>query len=278
MNNVLVSVKVAYDDMGRAEKRIADWITENHQRMFSMSITELASECSCGEATIVRFARRLGLDGYQGLKIALAMEEGQKRISGSITGDDTPFEVFEKVIEDIYCSLEMTKKVLKSDQLALAAQAILSAKKVVLFGLGNSASIALDAQHKLMRAGINAVAYSDNHMQSISASHLCDGDVAIGISHSGSSRDIVEALQIAREKGATTISITNKGRSPITKQSDIVLNTASDETQYSILALNSRISQLALIDSLYYYIAYSLDEEGRKAIDDTEQALMSKKF
>ena len=172
----------------------------------------------------------------------------------------------------------MTKKVLKSDQLALAAQAILSAKKVVLFGLGNSASIALDAQHKLMRAGINAVAYSDNHMQSISASHLCEGDVAIGISHSGSSRDIVEALQIAREKGATTISITNKGRSPITKQSDIVLNTASDETQYSILALNSRISQLALIDSLYYYIAYSLDEEGRKAIDDTEQALMSKKF
>ena len=117
MNNVLLSVKVAYDDMGRAEKRIADWITENYQKMFSMSITELAAECSCGEATIVRFARRLGLDGYQGLKIALAMEEGQKRISGSITGDDTPFEVFEKVIEDIYCSLEMTKRCLSLSSL-----------------------------------------------------------------------------------------------------------------------------------------------------------------
>ncbi len=278
MNNVLVSIKVAYDDMGRAEKRIADWIAENHQKLFSLSITELASECSCGEATIVRFARRLGLDGYQGLKIALAMEEGQKRISGSITEEDTPFEVFEKVCEDIYCSLEMTKKVLKSDQLAIAAKMILSADKVVIFGLGNSASIALDAQHKFMRAGINAVAYSDNHMQSISASHLTSDDVAIGISHSGSSRDIVEALQIARSKGAKTIAVTNRGRSPIIKQSDIVLNTASDETQYRILALNSRISQLALIDSLYYYIVYSLDENAKKAIDDTEQALMSKKF
>lgn len=264
--------------MGRAEKRIADWIAENHQKLFSLSITELASECSCGEATIVRFARRLGLDGYQGLKIALAMEEGQKRISGSITEEDTPFEVFEKVCEDIYCSLEMTKKVLKSDQLAIAAKMILSADKVVIFGLGNSASIALDAQHKFMRAGINAVAYSDNHMQSISASHLTSDDVAIGISHSGSSRDIVEALQIARSKGAKTIAVTNRGRSPIIKQSDIVLNTASDETQYRILALNSRISQLALIDSLYYYIVYSLDENAKKAIDDTEQALMSKKF
>ena len=75
-----------------------------------------------------------------------------------------------------------------------------------------------------------------------------------------------------------TIAITNQGRSPITKQSDIVLNTASDETQYSILALNSRISQLALIDSLYFYIVYSLDDDARKAIDQTEQALQSKKF
>lgn len=278
MNNILVAIKIAYKDMGRAEKRIADWITDNYPRMFSMSITELAGECSCGEATIVRFARRLGLNGYQGLKIALAMEEGQKRISGTITPTDTPFEVFEKVSEEIYCSLEMTKKVLKQDQLAQAAQSILSANKIAIYGLGNSASVALDAQHKLMRAGINAVSYSDNHMQAISASQLRKGDVAIGISHSGSSRDIVEALHIAREKGATTISVTNKGRSPITKQSDIVLNTASDETQYSILALNSRISQLALIDSLYYYIVCSLDEEARKAIDDTEQSLLSKKF
>ena len=154
MNNVLMSIKVSYDDMGRAEKRIADWIAENHNKLFTMSITELAAECHCGEATIVRFARRLGLDGYQGLKISLAMEEGHRQISNTIVAEDSPYEVFEKVCDGIYMSLEMTKKILKSDQIAAAAQAILSARKVAIYGLGNSASVALDAQHKFMRSGI----------------------------------------------------------------------------------------------------------------------------
>lgn len=278
MNNILLSIKVSYKDMGRAEKRIADWITEQPDELINLSITELASVCGCGEATIVRFARRLGLEGYQALKIALARESGKQRISGTITRDDTAYEVFEKVAEEIYCSLEMTKKILRKEQLAAAADAIIKAGHVAIYGLGSSSSVALDAQHKLMRAGINAVAYSDNHMQAISASHLVAGDVAIGVSHSGSSRDIVDSLKLARLHGATTVAITNRGRSPITKQSDFVLNTASDETQYSFLALNSRISQLALIDSLYYYIVCRLDDDARKAIEDTENALQSKKY
>ena len=89
------------------------------------------------------------------------------------------------------------------------------AGNIAIFGLGNSAPIALDAAHKLSRAGLNANAYSDNHMQAIIASHLKPGDAAIGISHSGSSKDIIEALRIARENGAATISVTNIGKSPI---------------------------------------------------------------
>ncbi len=278
MNNILVAIKVAYDEMGRAEKRIADWITDNNDKLFTLSITELASKCGCGEATIVRFARRLGLSGYQELKISLARESGSQRISSSVSAADSPFEVFKKVANGIELSLEMTKKVLKPEKLYHAARAIINADRVAIYGLGNSSSVAQDMQHKLMRAGINAVSYSDNHMQAISASHLHEGDVAIGISHSGSSKDIVDALRLARQRGAVTVAITNQGRSPITKQSDYVLNTASDETQYSILALNSRISQLALIDSLYFYIVYSLDDDARLAIDQTEQALQSKKF
>ncbi len=278
MNSVLMGIKASYDDMGRAEKRVADWITAHPNALFTLSITELASECGCGEATIVRFARRLGLGGYQELKISLAQESGRQTVSSNITGSDSPFEVFEKVSEGIACSLEMTKHVLKRDQLARAAEAIIGARHVAVYGLGSSSSVAMDMHHKLLRAGINSVAYTDNHMQAISAAHLKEGNVAIGISHSGSSRDIIEALKLAREHGATTIAITNQGRSPITKCSDIILNTASDETQYSILALNSRISQLALIDSLYYYLVFTLDDDARKAIDDTEHALMSKKF
>ena len=115
-------------------------------------------------------------------------------------------------------------------------------------------------------------------MQAITASHLTDRDVAIGISHSGSSKDIVDALKIARLRGATAISITNKGKSPITKVSDITLFTASNETKYTILGLNSRISQLSIISSIYYYIVYHREGISSEAIKMTETALQNKKY
>ncbi len=280
MNNIMFRIKTMYDDMGPAEKKIADWLLENESEIISLSISELAEKCGCGEATIVRFARRLGLDGYQGLKISIAQEtSNQHHVSSkSITQEDSCWVAFSKIANDIYISLEHTKKVLDADVLETAAKKISDAQRIAIFGLGNSSSIAIDAQHKFLRAGLTASAYCDNHMQAIAASHLTKNDVAIGISHSGSSKDVVEALQLSRAAGATTICITNFGKSPIIKQSDIVLFTAAEETKYTIFGMNSRIAQLAIIDSVYTYIILRKSEDSIKAIHATEKALQSKKF
>ena len=278
MEKTSLKIKMLYNEMGKAEKQIADWIMENPGKIISLSIVELAEQCKCGEATIVRFSKRLGLNGYQELKISLASEGGTSHVSTNITENDTAFEIYEKVCNDIYMSLEKTKKSLNPDAIANAAQKLCNAKKIVVFGLGNSASVATDASHKFLRAGLNAVAYSDNHMQVIAASHLSKDDVVVGISHSGSSKDIVEALKLAKERGTTTIAITNSGKSPILKQADIVLSTTADETQYNILALNSRIVQLAIIDSLYFYIVYNRSSKALESIKETEHALQTKKY
>ncbi|MDY3930020.1 MAG: MurR/RpiR family transcriptional regulator [Clostridia bacterium] len=278
MDKISLKIKLLYDKMGKAEKHVADWILNNPGKIISLSIIELAEQCGCGEATIVRFAKRLGLNGYQELKFSLASEGGGSPVSTHITAKDSAFEIYCKVCNDIYISLEKTKESLNSDYLAKAAKKICDANKIVLFGLGNSAAIAIDASHKFLRAGLNAVAYTDNHMQVIAASHLGEGDVAIGISHSGSSKDIVEALKIAKEHRALTIAITNRGKSPILKQSDIVLSTSSEETQYNILALNSRIAQLAIIDTLYFYIVYNHSEDALESIQETEHSLLTKKY
>ena len=278
MDKISLKIKMLYSSMGGAEKRIADWISDNPGKIISLSIVELAEKCRCCEATIVRFSKRLGLSGYQELKISLAAEGGSSTVSTHITSEDSAFDIYSKVCNDIYISLEKTKNSLNPDSISKAAQEICNANKIVVFGLGNSAAIAIDASHKFMRAGLNAVAYTDNHMQVIAASHLSEGDVAIGISHSGSSKDIVDALKNAKEHNAVTIAITNSGKSPILKQSDIVLATSSEETQYNILALNSRIAQLAIIDTLYFYIAYNHSGDALKSIQETEQSLLTKKY
>lgn len=278
MDRISLQIKLKYDKMGKTEKRIADWIFGNPGKIISLSIVELAEQCECGEATIVRFAKKLGLNGFQELKFSLALENGGSPASANITEHDSAFDIYQKVCNDIYLSLEKTKSSLKDNLLSAAAETICKANRIVIFGLGNSSSIAMDASHKFMRAGLNAIAYTDNHMQVIAASHLQKNDVAIGISHSGSSKDIVEALKVAKEHNATTIAITNSGKSPILKQSDIVLSTSSQETQYNILALNSRIVQLAIIDTLYFYVVYNRSNDALESIQETEHALLTKKY
>ena len=280
MESILLKIKRLYPEMGSSERKIADWLTANFQEIIGLSINELATRCGCGEATIVRFSRRLGLSGYQELKLKIAQESANTAQGGvlGVEQDDSCYDIFNKRIRDIAVALENTKTVLSPAEIEKAANVIKDAHRIVIFGLGNSASIAVDAQHKFLRAGLDAIAYCDNHMQAIAASHLHKGDVAIGVSHSGASIDVVDALKTARETGATTICITNFGESPINEHSDIVLNTRSDETKYTILAMSSRIAQLAIFDAIYTYVVMHSNKAAVRAIKDAETALHSKKY
>ena len=278
MNKTLINIKALYDEMGKSEKKIADWVMLHPNEILPISISELAEKSSSSEATIVRFSRRLGFTGFQDFKISFANYSGADPVNPHIDKSDSCMDIFSKVSGDIYTSLEKTKISIDKDALESASKAISAANKVVIFGLGNSASIALDAAHKFMRAGLNVYSYSDNHMQAIAASHLGKNDVAIGISHSGSSVDVVEALRTAQQNGAVTISISGVFKSPITNVSDINLITVADETKYSILALNSRIVQLAIIDTLYFSIILKRDKKSIDAIKATENALKKKKY
>ena len=266
-----------YNDMGKSEKRVADWLFSHSGEILPYSISDLASMCDSSEATIVRFSKRLGCSGYQELKIVLAKEHDKKVIQPTITGADDCFSIFEKVCNDAYMSLERTKKSLSAASMTQAAEAIASARRVVLIGLGTSAQVAEDASNKFLRAGCNSSAYADTHMQAIAVSQLRPGDVCVGISQSGSSKDVVEAMKIARAHGATTVSITSRERSPITRQSDIVLLTDTEETRHSSLGLNSHISRLIVIDALCYKIVYQ-NSSGAFAVGEGEAELQSKRI
>ncbi len=279
MESLLHRIHSLYEQMGPSEKRIAHFITENPQDIIQYSINELADKCDCGIATVVRFSRRVGFDGFQALKIGLAGEiGGASQVSSEILKTDSCFEIFKKRISDISVALENTESVLSADQLEKAARTIMNADRIVVFGLGNSAAIAADAAHKFLRLGLHASACSDNHLQAITASHLNRRSVAIGVSHSGSSKDIVEALRLSKIGGATTICITNHGSSPVVNASDITLFTKSNETRHSILAMSSRIAQLAIFDAIYTYIVVNSDKASVQAIYNTEMALQHKKF
>ena len=279
MESIMHNIRSLYSSMGPAEKKIADFILANTQGIVSCSVTELAEKCGCGDATVVRFSRRIGYDGFQALKIGIAGEIGSiSSVDTEITKNDTCLEIFKKRINDISLSLQSTESVLDEQTFERAAQLIMKSRRVAVFGLGNSAAIAMDAAHKFLRLGLDAQSCTDNHMQAIIASHLDRQSVAIGISHSGSSKDIVEALRLSKIGGATTMCVTNFGSSPIVDASDIALYTKSEETKRSILGMSSRIAQLTIFDAIYTYIVIHSDKAAVQAIYNTEIALQNKKY
>ena len=274
MESIQQQIRKHYDQLGYAERKIANYVLEHTEDIIELSVSQLSAACGCGDATVVRFARRLGYSGYQSMKIGIAGRMGSvSTISEEITREDSCFEIYKKCSLEIISSLEETQSVLDPDSLEKAAKMIMKAKRIVIFGLGNSASIAIDAAHKLLRLGKDAQACNDNHLQAIIASHLDHDSVAIGISHSGSSKDIIEALELSKIGGAGTVSITNYAKSPIVKVSDVALFTKSRETKRSLLALSSRMAQLAIIDAIYNYIIINSEKSIISAIYNTEASL-----
>ena len=273
MKSIILQIRSHYDKLGRGERKIADCILADPHAVLPLTITEFSKKAGCGAATLVRFAKRLGFAGYQELKIAIAQEISTLSAENEqVVSSESCYSIFSRKLRDALVALQETRFTLDPGLMDAAAQKIMHAKRIAIFGLGNSAAIAHDAQHKFLRIGLDAMACSDNHLQAIIASHLDADSVAIGISHSGRSVDIVQALHLAQMNGASTIHDT----SPITEVSDICLYTKSDETENSILALSSRIAQLTIFDAIYTYIV--ANASSKEAILRTETALKEKKY
>lgn len=279
MESIFDTIRASYAKMGRGEKKVADCILRDAKCVVGLSISELAETCGCGDATVVRFARRLGLSGYQALKIRIAQEVQYNGMDfRTIEEDDSCYDIFLKRKDGIVSTLEETQKILSPRSLENAVNAILNAGHILLYGVGFSASIAVDMQHKLLYQGFSAAAYSDPHLQMLSASQAKSGDVVIGVSLSGSSVDIVEAMRAAQGRGAVTVAMTHFGISPIDEVSAIKLCTQSGETDHSNLWLCSRIAQLAIADALVSCLILRRGQIASEAIKRSETALECKLY
>lgn len=279
-NSIILKIRSVYNSLTKTEKKVADYVIENVDNIIYFSITEFAERANVGETSIVRFCRHIGMSGFQEFKLDLAKEmaEPETSIHGGITFDDSIETLVKKITAENTMVLSNTSKILSLSELEKAINAILNANKIEIFGVGASGYTALDAKYKFMRLGLNVSANLDPHIQAISAVNLREGDIAIGISFSGSTKDTVETCKLAKKCGAKIICITNYARSPITANADIVLLTSAKETPLRSGALTSKIAQLHLLDILYTAVAIRLKDKAIQNIDKTAKAVLDKLY
>jgi DNA-binding MurR/RpiR family transcriptional regulator len=275
-----VRIQGTYASLRTAEQRVADFILKNAEDLIYLTVTELAERTQTSESTVVRLCQKIGYKGYQEFKIMLARDlvGPTETVYEQIEPADSLETLKAKIFQANAQALKDTMEVLSDEELKKAVDALLGARRIEVYGIGGSAPLALDAYHKFMRLGLAVVWLNDSDLMAMSSSLLRTGDVALGISHTGASRDVCDAMESAHAGGATTICITHRATSPITKASDIKLYTAAKETAFGSDATSSRIAQLSIIDTLYAGIANKDYETSLSRIQKTREASAGKRY
>ncbi|MFH0258828.1 MurR/RpiR family transcriptional regulator [Vibrio rumoiensis] len=254
---ILDSLGSLHESLTPSAKKISSYVLSNPTEVTKVSIAELSSIVNAGEATIIRFCRSLGFKGFQDFKMELAIElskvnqDERSILDTEVTDKDNAEEIGSKLYNAITAVLGETLNLININILEATANKIKQSKGVYFFGVGSSGITAEDAKNKLMRIGYNVDALTNNHFMYMKASLLQPGDIAIGISHSGTSAETIKALKLAKENGAATAVITHNPRSPIASHADFILVNGNRQGKLQGDSIGTKISQLFVLDLIY---------------------------
>lgn len=273
-------VRTMAPSMTRSMQRVAETVAADPAGCAALTVTGLAERTGTSEATVVRTARLLGYPGYRDLRLALAGLAAQQAsgaapaITTDISVDDPLSDVVAKLTQDERQTLADTAGALDVAQLEATVSALTAARRIDVYGVGASSLVAQDLAQKLLRIGLIAHAHADPHLAVTNAVQLGSGDVAIAITHSGRTVDVIEPLQAAFDHGATTVAITGRPDGEVTQYADHVLTTSTArESELRPAAMSSRTSQLLVIDCLFIGVAQRTYETAAPALHASYEAL-----
>lgn len=267
-------INTYYPSMTKSEQKVAQCVLEHPDNLIYLSVTELADFAGTGETTVMRFCRKIGFKGYQDFKLMLAqgLPKRQTPPESEEGEEDYASHLYASMVGVLQSSLGMLDRA----QLEEAVKCIDHARHVQFFGVGSSSITALDAKNRFLRIGRRVEAIADSHIQSMMAVTMGEGDVAFGISVSGSTLDTNDMLMKAKQNGARIIAMTNYAKSPIASIADIVLLTAGKESPLEGGSVGAKISQLFIIDLICQRLESLHAEETKKMKELTARAVIDR--
>jgi len=267
MTGANARIRALYDGFSPAQRKVADFVIAHAGELPFLSVHELAEEAGVSIASISRFARHLGFEGFKDFKSQLGKDAlpSLETVYQAIAPTDSDGEIVNKVFSGNIRSLNETLAIMSEKDLVGAAKAIAKARRVVFFGIGSSGHVAADAALRFSQLDLPAQASVDAYGMLNQALGLGKNDVAFGISHTGRSSITVEALRMASQRRATTVGMSNHMQSPLHQVCDRFLCTSFPESRVRVAALSSRVAQTCLIDALYLLVARHAEKQLRKA-------------
>lgn len=253
-------IKRLYCNLTSAERKVATYVIESSQEVTSLTVHQLAEKCEVASSAVIRFCKSIQLQGFSELKIELARELGSKREEQknalpSVGHESGTEGVVRKVFSAGMSTLQDTLDKLDFSKVEKMSEILVRAKHIFLFGIGTSSTVVTDAQYRLSQLGLWATACVDVLLMGVTAANLEEGDVVLAISHSGRTKAVVDAVRLAKKKGATVIAITSFTDSLLYQESDVAATVFADEATYPVEAVSARVAHICLVDSLAMLLA-----------------------
>ncbi len=278
--SILDRIDAGYGTLRKSERIVADHLRQLAGTRMALSITELSRKMGVSEATISRVSRALGYAGFQDMKLSMAEGVGSRssfaNIPIEIDENDSLIQTSSNLAMLLSVCLQGTQRMLDGGQMETVVAALLAAQKIVFVGVGGAAAICQEAAHLFSKAGLDAIAYSDGYSQIIAAANLDSTGMMIGVSHTGTTDTVANALSVARENNCLTIAITSDPASAVGRAAEIALVTWNSSTPSVPLYgdfIEGRISQLFLIDLLYLGVLFKAGPKTSRQLTATTSAL-----
>jgi RpiR family carbohydrate utilization transcriptional regulator len=278
-NCILEEIESGLASYSKADRRIAEKIIGQPQELANMSISKIAALAEVSDPTIVRFCRSLGFEGFREFKLQLVRELaiGTPYVHREVKPGDAAVEYIRKVGHSTLEVLNNVVNKLDSSEIDRASVTLSNANWIEFWGFGASAAVAADAYHKFFRLGIPCNAYSDSHMQSMSASVLQKDSVVLAISHTGRTKELIENVRLAKESGAFVIGITSPG-SPLAKECSLALCVELDEDTNVFTPSISRLAHLLILDILVVGVSLQRGQKVTERLKRMKKALSKKRL
>lgn len=257
--DIVLRIKEEYRKLTKSEKKVADYFIDNYKDAINESIQSIAVATDTSPATVIRFVKTLKFDGLQQLKLAIAadMDSQKPDITDEIIHQkDGLSEIAEKNKRNLINSIERLYALMDLELIEKSVDAIDSAKKVYLFGVGASGIVCYDINYKLSRIGKDVVFNNDIHLQLVNLNFITKEDACVCVSYSGNTKETVLVAEIAKKAGAKTVGICCYGRNELSKICDITLRVPHDERELRLGAISSRNTTLTLLDTIYLAITH----------------------
>ena len=272
--SVLENIRMNYEDIFSAEKKVADYILREPENTVRINVSELAEASGASDATVIRLCKHLGYKGFYQMKLQLAHDLGRDQLlSGNIQPGDAGN--WEDVLKEAAANIIQTKNNINSEALQKCVDLILNCNTVHLVAIGNSIPSTLDFAFRLGRLGIRSTSSSITEHQINNVDLGTKEDLVIGISHSGSSKQVLLALEMAKKHGMTTIALTDLLRTPLEREADLTISTGIEYSSVYIFGAASHIYITAILDILIYQLDRAKKDAAKNALADDVEYLLS---